>query len=89
VTVADAARAVDLTLPYFSTLFTEETGRNPSDFLIGLRIERAKEYLAHTTLSVVQVADLLGYSSPSHFSRLFKKRTGCPPSYFMRSLPSD
>jgi len=85
VTVANTARALGLTPPYFSTLFTQETGRHPRDFLVNLRIERAKEYLAHTRLSVVEVADVLGYSSPSHFSRLFKAHVGVPPSQYART----
>lgn len=84
VTVSDVAREVAFTLPYFSTLFTEETGQSPSDFLIQLRIERAKEFFQHTSLSVNDVADVLGYS-PSHFSRLFKQRTGqAPHAYLMQ-----
>ncbi len=81
ITSAAVARAVNLTLPYFSTLFSEETGHHPSDYLIKLRVERAKEYLTHTTLSVVDVSDKLGYD-PSYFSRLFKRHTGYAPSHY-------
>jgi hypothetical protein len=42
ISVIDVARAVALSPAYFCTLFTEETGRNPSDYLIDLRITRAK-----------------------------------------------
>lgn len=79
--VAEVARAVALTPSYFCALFTEQTGRNPSDFLIDLRIERAKEYLAHTQMSVMDVCVALGYS-PSYFSRLFKQRTNSTPSQY-------
>jgi len=72
---------VHLTMPYFSTLFTEEMGQHPSDYLISLRIERAREYFTHTTLSVVEVSHKLGYDA-SYFSRLFKRHTGYAPSHF-------
>jgi AraC-like DNA-binding protein len=82
VSIAQVAKAVDLTLPHFSAAFTAETGQNPSDFLLSLRIERAKQYLSYTQMTVNQVADVLGYS-PSHFSRLFKNRTGMAPLHYL------
>ncbi len=88
VTVSDVAREVAFTLPYFSTLFTEEIGQLPSDFLIQLRIERAKEFFQHTSMSVNDVADVLGYS-PSHFSRLFKQRTGVAPHPYLLQVRSN
>ena len=88
VTISDVAREVAFTLPYFSTLFTEEMGQSPSDFLIQLRIERAKEFFQHTALSVNDVADVLGYS-PSHFSRVFKQRTGFAPHTYLVQARSN
>lgn len=81
ITIADVAHEIGLTVSYFSTLFTEEMGRNPSDYLIKLRIERAKEYFTHTSLPVIEVAARLGYD-PSYFSRLFKRSTGVSPSHY-------
>jgi AraC-like DNA-binding protein len=85
ITVAAVAQAVALSPPYFSTLFTEETGQNPHEFLIRLRVERAKHYLAHTQLSVMEICTTLGYSA-SYFSRLFKQRMGCTPGAFSRRM---
>ncbi len=85
--VVDVARAVSLSPPYFCTVFTECTGHNPSEFLINLRIERAKEYLAHTAMSVMDVCVALGYDS-SYFSRLFKRRTGYTPGHYARLMRS-
>ncbi|HVO70964.1 MAG TPA: helix-turn-helix domain-containing protein, partial [Aggregatilineaceae bacterium] len=83
--VAETARAVRLSLPYFCTLFAEQTGHNPGDYLIELRLERAKEYLAQTRMSVMDVCVALGYS-PSYFSRLFKLRVGCTPGQYARKM---
>ncbi|HZS91631.1 MAG TPA: AraC family transcriptional regulator [Chloroflexota bacterium] len=83
--VAEIARALALSPHYFCDLFTEQTGHTPGDFLINLRIERAKEYLARTTMSPTDVCLVLGYS-PSYFWRLFKRRTGdTPQQYKVRS----
>jgi transcriptional regulator GlxA family with amidase domain len=85
VRVADVAREIALNPSYFCTVFAEATGHTPSDFLIELRIERAKEYLAHTQMSVMEVCVALGYS-PSYFSRLFKRHTGYTPGQYALRL---
>ncbi len=85
ITVADVAQSVALSVPYFCTLFTEQTGQNPGNFLIELRLERAKEYLTHTRMSVMEVCVALGYD-PSYFSRLFKRHVGCTPGQYARKL---
>lgn len=85
--VAEVARFVALDPSYFCRLFTDQTGCNPRDFLMDLRLERAKYYLAHTEMSVMDVCVALGYS-PSYFSRLFKRQVGCTPGqYAQRSRP--
>jgi AraC-like DNA-binding protein len=81
ISVADVAQSLYLNSAYFSRLFTEQTGRNPSDVLTEMRLERAKRYLAQTDMSVVDVAVALGYDR-SYFSRLFKSRVGCSPGQY-------
>lgn len=79
--VSDAANAVGLSSPHFNRLFVSEIGRSPGDFLIDLRLERAKEYLTHSDMSVMDVCVALAYS-PSYFSRIFKQRVGCTPGEY-------
>jgi AraC-like DNA-binding protein len=83
VRVADVARAVALNPTYFGIVFADQMGRSPVDYLIDLRIERAKHYLSHTDMSVMDVCVALGYD-PSYFSRLFKRRTGFTPGQYAR-----
>lgn len=88
VSVADVAAAVALNPTYFGIIFTEQTGRNPVDYLIDLRIERAKHYLEHSNMSVMDVCVALGYN-PSYFIRLFKRRTGSTPGQYARQVRRD
>jgi AraC-like DNA-binding protein len=81
VNVSEIAASVALSPTYFGIVFTEQIGRKPVDYLIDLRIERAKHYLAHTAMSVMDVCVALGYD-PSYFTRLFKRRVGCLPSQY-------
>lgn len=83
VSVGDVAQAVALNPTYFGIIFMEQMGRHPIDYLIDLRIERAKYYLSHTSMTVMDVCVALGYD-PSYFSRLFKRRTGCTPGQYAR-----
>jgi len=76
--VAEVSQAVALTPAYFSMLFSAQVGCSPCDYLIGLRLERAKQYLTYTHMSVKEVGRVLGYSR-SYFSRLFKHQIGCTP----------
>ncbi len=83
--VPEVAHAVSLSPHYLAELFAAQTGQAPSDFLIALRVERAKEYLAFTGMSPSDVCMALGYS-PSYFWRLFKRRTGNTPAHFARKM---
>lgn len=88
ISIADVARYVALSLPYFCTVFAKHTGRNPGDYLIDLKIERAKHYFTYTNMSVMDVCVALGYS-PSYFARLFKKQLGCTPSQYALRVRAD
>jgi AraC-like DNA-binding protein len=85
ISVKDVAHTLQLTPSYFSLLFTEETGQNPSDMLITMRIERVKEYLTYTTMPVQGVCRALGYDS-SYLMRLFKRRTGYTLGEYARKV---
>lgn len=81
VTIRAAADHVALSLPYFCTLFTKYTGRNPIEYLTDLKLERAKHYFTYTSMTVMDVCVALDYS-PSYFSRLFKKHLNCTPGQY-------
>lgn len=71
---------------YFSQLFKNTTGQTFSNYLIGLRIQKAKELLGLGSLKVYQVAAMVGYEDEKHFSQIFKKYTGLSPSEYFESL---
>ncbi|PHQ53421.1 AraC family transcriptional regulator [Streptomyces cinnamoneus] len=66
-------------------------GCSPKDYLLGIRLGRAKELLAATELPVAAVARRVGYDDPAYFSRLFTRRVGTAPVRFRervgRALP--
>jgi AraC-like DNA-binding protein len=83
ISIAKVASEIGLNPSYFSTVFTEQMGCLPVDYLARLRIERAKEYLRHSPLSVMEVCVALNYT-PSYFNRLFKRLVGMTPGEYAR-----
>ena len=68
---------------YLRRLFLEKYGTTPHRYILALRIERAKQLLAHGVLSVGKIAEECGFSSLYHFSRSFKARVGLTPSEYI------
>ena len=58
------------------------TGYAPHRYILLRRIERAKQKLRDTRLSILEVALDVGFRNPSHFARVFRKFVGTSPSHF-------
>ena len=78
-----------LSVSRFEHVFREITGVSPNKYLMNLRINKAKEFLAETDMSVADISTLLGFSSLSYFIRIFKKHTGATPLNFRNGYFSD
>ncbi|MER6182160.1 AraC family transcriptional regulator [Streptomyces sp. NPDC001652] len=80
--VADHAARHGMTLAELRTAVRRGAGCSPKDYLLGIRLGRAKELLAATELPVAAVARRVGYDDPAYFSRLFTRRVGTAPVRF-------
>lgn len=78
--VQELARSVNLSTGRLSHLFKAATGISPIQYLGRLRMERARELLETTFLSVKEVKNRVGVNDDSHFVRDFKKRYGMRPA---------
>ncbi len=78
---AMAAR-VGLSYSYARALFKAQTGQAPNQYLIALKLRRAKELLLATDRRIHCIAESVGYDDPYYFSRLFKKRERLSPERF-------
>ncbi|MGC2238339.1 MAG: AraC family transcriptional regulator [Pyrinomonadaceae bacterium] len=74
------ANAAGLSEYHFLRMFKQSTGYTPHQYVINQRIERAKELLQKTDLSITEIAYLLGFSTPAHFTHHFRRKTGVTPS---------
>jgi AraC-like DNA-binding protein len=64
---------------HFLRLFRETFGETPHQYLIKRRLEKAKELLTYTDLSITEVCFEVGFQSLGSFSSLFRKAVGHPP----------
>lgn len=69
---------------YYNRLIKKNTGFTFSAYLQHLKIEKAKELLRVTSLSVHEIAQQMGYSDDAYFYRQFKKQTGVTPHVFRK-----
>lgn len=79
---ADIAQKHFLNPSYLSTLFKEHTGMNFSAYLEGVRMEKAKCFLANGDQSITKIAMDVGYSDAGYFTKVFKKYSGMTPRQF-------
>ena len=73
------ANAAGLSEYHFLRLFKQSTGLTPHQYVISQRIERAKELLQKTQMTITEIAYLLGFSTPAHFTHHFRRKTGITP----------
>ncbi len=85
--VQDAAGFVGLNPQYFSVLFRQELGVEPSAYIRQQKLREAKRLLQHYGYSVGECADVLGFSSASHFIQVFRKEFGITPARLSRRNP--
>ncbi len=79
-TLGELAHLAGLSRTYFSPVFKEAVGMRLRDYLSQARIDKAKELLGDTSLTIKQVAYKVGFKDPDHFCRTFKKKTGITPT---------
>ncbi|MCU1759794.1 helix-turn-helix domain-containing protein [Pseudomonas sp. 14P_8.1_Bac3] len=82
--LSELAHEIGLSEYHFSRLFKRATGHSPSQYFIKLRMTRAKQLLAETDRSIIDIGMDVGYSSASHFSQVFKREVGVTPSHYRR-----
>lgn len=78
-TLIEMAQSVELSRAHFSRMFRKSTGETPHQFVLRLRIERAKEMLRMPAARVLDVAVACGFKTQQHFARVFRRICGASP----------
>lgn len=82
--VAEFADALHIDASYLTRLFQRFSTETPYRFLTRLRLARASHLLLASQLPVSEISETLGYADPFHFSTLFRRHYGMPPSQFRK-----
>ncbi len=83
--VDEVAKIFNSTTAHVSRVFKAAVGISLKDYMIQHRVNQAKQLLAESSLTVESVGEKVGYPDVYHFSRLFKRRAGVPPSHFRKN----
>ena len=81
----DLATESNLSPYHFIRAFKNQTGQTPYDYLINIRIDKAKE-LMNLNLSITDICLMCGFNNHSHFATVFKKKVGITPSQYRQML---
>ena len=84
ISITALADAFEQSNARFSTSFKEKMGMSPLEYLTLLRVERAKELLASTEMTIRDISAQVGYYDPGSFIRRFKQVTGETPLQYRR-----
>lgn len=82
ITVSELARHTGLNPSYLSRFFKNETGVSVSDYVITKKIAAAKSMLKYTDLPISEIAEMLAFSSQSHFTKTFRALEDITPKKY-------
>ena len=86
VNVSDIARHLNISRGYLTLVFNNVCGKSTKQYIIDYKIDVARRLLQTSGMSMEEIGESIGVTSPSHFSRLFKAETGMTPLEFRRRL---
>ncbi|WMJ89701.1 helix-turn-helix domain-containing protein [Anaerocolumna sp. MB42-C2] len=78
------ARSCNISCCWFIRSFKKHTGTTPGQYLLDIRINKAKELLKNGTFNISETAEFVGFDNPLYFSRIFKKNVGISPSEYLK-----
>lgn len=82
INLAVVSNYVSLNYSYFSNLFKEYTGVSFTDYLKKLRIEKSKKLLLETDYKIYEIAEMVGFTNPKHFTKVFRSLEGISPKEY-------
>lgn len=84
-TLAEVADVVGLYPTYLSEQFKQHMGVKFVDYVIQVRMDRAKKLLRETNKPSFEICEKVGYATPAHFTKVFKSKVGCTPLEYRES----
>lgn len=82
ISIGDIAQLMELSPPTLTRNFRATFGVTPTEFLLDIRLNRAREALLNSDASISEIAYDCGFSSQAHFTTRFSQAFGMPPGQF-------
>jgi AraC family transcriptional regulator len=82
----ELADLVQMSPHYFSLLFKQSIGLSPHQYVIKIRVDRAKQLLGQGNISIADIAQTVGFANQSHLNLHFKRLVGVTPKQFSQQL---
>ncbi|MFJ7664673.1 response regulator [Lysinibacillus sp. NPDC097162] len=80
------AKQMALSNSYLSSLFKSLYGKNFQDYMLSIRLDRAKIFLLSTDMKVYEIAAAVGFDDPNYFSATFKRKFDISPNQFREKM---
>jgi transcriptional regulator GlxA family with amidase domain len=84
--VEQLARELHIGYSSFRQVFKAQTGLSPKQYQLQIRLQKAQDFLANTSKSVGEIAEILGFNTAYHLSNQFKKHVGLAPQIWRQRL---
>lgn len=88
-TASDVYQLSSFSPPVIIAYFKKFTGKTVNEYIRTTKINRACDFLKKSDISIIELSNMLGYTSLSHFSRVFKSHTGMTPGAYRRTERGD
>ena len=85
----DFAEAMFMSRSKLYLKFKDSGEESAAQFIRRIRLEKACELLLQQKLSIAEISEMVGFSSPSYFSAIFKKNIGCLPTEYIKMRNSQ
>lgn len=86
ISLTSLAAKYNISMGHLSKMIKEQLQINFSDYIASLRIQRAKELLRDESISIQEIAEIVGYNDYFYFTKVFKKVEGISPSKYRKEL---
>jgi AraC family transcriptional regulator len=84
--IDELASSAALSASHFTRIFKKETGTTPQEYIIEVRLSRARSLLLKTAKNLTEIAHCCGFANSAHFSSSFHKKYGTTPSQYRKTI---
>jgi AraC family transcriptional regulator len=89
ISLEEAAKVANLTPYHFIKTFKAYTGKTPYEYLMQVKIHKAKELLGSHNMTITEICYMCGFNNLSNFTSFFKKKVGVSPSQYRKILQKN